>query len=57
MAAIGLMAVLSGRRRQAIPVLAAAVLALMLVSPSPATPPGWGMLACRYQLGWKRFST
>lgn len=33
MAAIGLMAMLSGRRRQAVPVLAATVLALMLIAP------------------------
>jgi len=41
MAAIGLMAVLSGRRRQAIPVLAAAVLALMLVAPQLAVELGF----------------
>lgn len=43
MAAIGLMAVLSGRRRQAIPVLAAAVLALMLVAPQLAVELGFAL--------------
>jgi hypothetical protein len=36
MAAIGLMAVLSGRRRQAVPVLAATVIALMVFAPQLA---------------------
>jgi competence protein ComEC len=43
MAAIGLMALLSGRRRQAIPVLAATVIALMLWSPQLAVDVGFAL--------------
>ena len=43
MAAIGLMAVLSGRRRQAVPVLAATVLALMLVAPQLSVEVGFAL--------------
>ena len=43
MAAIGLMAVLSGRRRQAVPVLAAAVVALMVVTPQLAVDLGFAL--------------
>jgi competence protein ComEC len=43
MAAIGLMAVLSGRRRQAVPVLAATVLALMLISPQLSVEAGFAL--------------
>ncbi len=43
MAAIVLMAVLSGRRRQAVPVLAATVLALMLVSPALSVQLGFAL--------------
>lgn len=41
MAAIGLMAVLSGRRRQAVPVLAATVMTLMALSPDLAVDLGF----------------
>jgi competence protein ComEC len=43
MAAIGLMAVLSGRRRQAVPVLAATVLALMLITPQLSVEVGFAL--------------
>lgn len=43
MAAIGLVAVLSGRRRQAVPVLAATVLALMLVTPQMSVELGFAL--------------
>lgn len=43
MAAIGLMAVLSGRRRQAVPVLAATVIALMALSPALAVDLGFAL--------------
>lgn len=43
MAAIGLMAVLSGRRRQAVPVLAATVLALMLIAPQLSVELGFAL--------------
>jgi len=43
MAAIGLMAVLSGRRRQAVPVLAATVIALMVFAPQLAVDLGFAL--------------
>ena len=43
MAAIGLMAVLSGRRRQAVPVLAATVIALMVIAPQLAVDLGFAL--------------
>lgn len=43
MAAIGLMAVLSGRRRQAVPVLAATVIALMVIAPQLAVDVGFAL--------------
>jgi competence protein ComEC len=43
MAAIGLMAVLSGRRRQAVPVLATTVLALMVIAPQLAVDLGFAL--------------
>ena len=43
MAAIGLMAVLSGRRRQAVPVLAGAVIALMVIAPQLAVDLGFAL--------------
>lgn len=43
MGAIGLVAVLSGRRRQAVPVLAATVIALMLVAPDLAVDLGFAL--------------
>lgn len=43
MAAIGLIAVLSGRRRQAVPVLAATVLALMLIAPQLSVELGFAL--------------
>lgn len=43
MAAIGLMAVLSGRRRQAVPVLAATVIALMVIAPQLAVDAGFAL--------------
>lgn len=43
MGAIGLMAVLSGRRRRAVPVLAGTVLALMLIAPQLAVDAGFAL--------------
>lgn len=43
MAAIGLMAVISGRRRQAVPVLSATVIALMVIAPQLAVDLGFAL--------------
>lgn len=43
MGAIGLLAVLSGRRRQSVPALAATVIALMVAAPELAVDPGFAM--------------
>ena len=43
MASIGLLAVLSSRRRQAVPALAATVIALMMITPQLAVDAGFGL--------------